>query len=259
MSNLFEKGNSQEGDIMSRVLILLYGAVCYLIFFVTFLYAIGFVGNLVVPKSIDSGVVASFGQALLINVLLLGVFAMQHSIMARPAFKRWWTQFVPQAMERSTYVLLSSLALILLFWQWRPMPEVVWDVASPLGRNILWAVFWIGWVLVLISTFLISHFELFGLRQVYLNLKGQSYTPAGFKTPPLYRLVRHPIMLGFIIAFWATPHMTVGHLVFSIATTAYILIAIQFEEHDLVTSHGATYEEYRRNVSMILPLPKRRK
>lgn len=244
---------------MSRVLILLYGAVCYLIFFVSFLYAIGFVGNLVVPKSIDSGVVASFGQALLINVLLLGVFAMQHSVMARPAFKRWWTQFVPQAMERSTYVLLSSLALILLFWQWRPMPEVVWDVASPLGRNILWAVFWIGWVLVLISTFLISHFELFGLRQVYLNLKGQSYTPAGFKTPPLYRLVRHPIMLGFIIAFWATPHMTVGHLVFSIATMAYILIAIQFEEHDLVTSHGATYEEYRRNVSMILPLPKRRK
>lgn len=244
---------------MSRVLILLYGAVCYLIFFVTFLYSVGFVGNLVVPKSIDSGMPESIGQALLVNVLLLGVFAVQHSVMARPAFKRWWTQFVPQAMERSTYVLLSSLALILLFWQWRPMPEVVWNVANPLGRNITWAVFWIGWVLVLVSTFLISHFELFGLRQVYLNLKGQGYTPTGFKTPMLYRLVRHPIMLGFLIAFWATPHMTIAHLVFAIATTAYILIGIQFEEHDLVAYHGATYEHYRQNVSMILPFPKKKK
>lgn len=244
---------------MSRVLILLYGAACYLIFFVTFLYSVGFVGNLVVPKSIDSGMPESIGQALLVNVLLLGVFAVQHSVMARPAFKRWWTQFVPQAMERSTYVLLSSLALILLFWQWRPMPEVVWNVANPLGRNITWAVFWIGWVLVLVSTFLISHFELFGLRQVYLNLKGQGYTPTGFKTPMLYRLVRHPIMLGFLIAFWATPHMTVAHLVFAIATTAYILIGIQFEEHDLVAYHGATYEHYRQNVSMILPFPKKKK
>jgi methanethiol S-methyltransferase len=243
---------------MGRVLALLYGAVCYVIFFVAFLYAIGFVGDLVVPKSIDSGTPGSFGRALLINVLLLGVFAVQHSVMARPAFKRWWTQFVPQPVERSTFVLLSSLALILLYWQWQPMTRVIWDVENVAGRNVLWAFFWVGWVIVLLGTFLINHFDLFGLRQVYLYMKGREYTHVGFRTPFLYKVVRHPIMLGFIVAFWATPHMSVAHLLFSVATTAYILIALRLEERDLVTYLGTAYEEYRRQVSMILPFPKKK-
>ena len=244
---------------MGRILAFVYGVVSYLVFFVTFLYAIGFVGNLFVPKSIDSGETVPFSTtALLINALLLGVFAVQHSVMARPGFKRWWTRFVPEPVERSTYVLLASLALILLFWQWRPLTDAVWSVENTAGRYILWALFFVGWALVLLSTFLINHFDLFGLRQVYLYQRGREYTHLGFRTVFLYKVIRHPIMLGFIIAFWAAPRMTVGHLVFSVATTAYILIALQLEERDMTNIHGKAYEEYRQQVSMLVPLPKKR-
>ena len=238
---------------MTRLLTIGYGAVCYVVFLVAFLYAIGFVGNIVVPRSIDHGVTASIAEALVVNVLLLGLFAVQHSVMARPAFKRWWTRFVPKTIERSTYVLLSSLALVLLFWQWRTMPTVIWDVTWQPGRVGLWILFALGWVTVLLSTLMINHFDLFGLRQVYLAWRGRPYTNLEFRTSLLYRLVRHPLMLGFIVAFWATPTMTAGHLLFAVATTAYILIAIQLEERDLTAALGDQYRDYRSRVPMLVP------
>jgi protein-S-isoprenylcysteine O-methyltransferase Ste14 len=241
---------------MSRALALAYGVASYLVFFASFLYAVGFVGNLLVPKSIDSGPSDSLAVAVLVDTLLLLLFAGPHSVMARPAFKRWWTRFVPPPVERSTYVLTSSLLLALLFWQWRPILSVVWLVENPAGRWVLHAVFWFGWAVVLVSTFLIDHFDLFGLRQVYLYASGREYTPVAFKTPGLYRYVRHPLMLGFLLAFWATPTMTAGHLLFAGATTAYILIALQLEERDLLSLHGEQYRAYRERTSMLLPLPR---
>lgn len=237
---------------MSRLLVLLYGVLSYALFFATFCYAFGFVGNLFVPRSMDSAALVPLGQALLVNLGLLGLFAVQHSVMARPAFKRWWTRFVPGPAERSTYVLFSSLALIALFWLWQPMGGVVWSVADPVGRAVLLGLCVAGWLLVLVSTFLLNHFDLFGLRQVWLHFRGRPYTPIPFRTPAFYRVVRHPLYLGWLFAFWATPTMTVAHLVFAVMTTAYILVAIRFEERDLVEALPE-YAEYRRRVPMILP------
>lgn len=238
---------------MKRVAAALYGLICYLIFLVVFVYAIGFVGNLVVPKSIDSGVPGAFWQSLLVDVVLLGLFGVQHSVMARPGFKRLWTKIVPEPIERSTYVLFASLTLILLFWQWRPLPDVVWSVHGEVGRIVLWTVCGLGWGLVLVSTFLISHAHLFGVSQVHAYLRRRQQPEPGFQTPSLYRYVRHPMQAGFLIAFWAAPLMTEGHLVFALVTTAYILTALQFEERDLILFFGERYEAYRERVPMLFP------
>ena len=240
--------------MLKRVATFVYGVLCYLVFFGTFLYAIGFIGDVMVPKSIDSGRTAPLAEALLINGALLTLFAVQHSTMARPWFKKMWTRIVPTQIERSTYVLLSSLALILLFALWEPIGGVVWKVEQPALRTVLYGLFALGFGLVLISTFLINHFDLFGLRQVWLYLRGKQYTQLRFGTPILYRHVRHPLYLGWLFAFWATPTMTIAHLVFAVATTAYIFLAIQFEEKDLIDTYGDDYTRYREIVPMIVPV-----
>jgi protein-S-isoprenylcysteine O-methyltransferase Ste14 len=240
--------------MIGRISTLLYGIFCYLVFLVSFLYAIAFLGDFGVPRTIDSGLQGSIGRALAINAGLLALFALQHSIMARSWFKRAWTRIVPPAAERSTYVLLSSLALILLFWQWRPIGGSVWQVDNELGSMAIYWVYAAGWILLLLATFLINHFDLFGLRQVYLRFRGQEYTGLPFRTPGLYRVVRHPIYLSWLCIFWATPRMTIAHLVFALATTAYILIAIQLEERDLIRAYGEAYRRYKRQVPSILPV-----
>src|SRR6516162_7358492 len=239
---------------MGRIIGFLYGLVPYLVFLGAFLYAIGFVTNLWVPKTIDTGSDVPIDEGLVTNILLMSLFAIQHSVMARPVFKKWWTQFVPVSVERSTYVLLASLALILLFWQWRPIPTIVWQIADPQTAMLVLGLSLFGWLLVLVSTVLINHFELFGLQQVVANLSGRTMPEPLFKTPSLYKFVRHPIYLGFIIAFWATPTMTAGHLLFAVTTTIYILVGIFLEERDLVELFGDDYRRYRQRVAALVPL-----
>jgi len=242
---------------MKKSISFIYGILAYLIFLISFLYAIGFVGDFIVPKSIDSGTETSFMKALLINALLLSVFAIQHSVMARPAFKKWLTSIISPAIERSTYVLLSSLALLLMYWKWQPMKTIIWEVEDHTFALVLTGVFFFGWLVVFLSTFMINHFVLFGLTQIFDNLKNKQTQNPEFQTNYLYKIVRHPIMLGFIIAFWATPLMTAGHLVFAVATTLYILIAVKYlEEKDLRESIGNEYEEYQKKVPMIVPFTK---
>ena len=238
--------------MFSRLLILLYAIASYAVFFASSLYAMGFVGNYVVAKSIDTGGAANLSEAIVVDLLLLGLFAIQHSVMARPAFKRRFAGIFPEACQRSTYVLLSSLILLLLFWQWRPIPMQIWQIGG-IAAYVLTAVYWLGWLIAFSSTFMIDHFDLSGLRQAFSALRRAELPGQSFRTPLLYRIVRHPLMLGLLLAFWATPEMTAGHLLFAIMTTAYILVGLQFEERDLIAEFGPTYQQYRRHVPMLLP------
>lgn len=243
---------------MGKLLAFIYGIACYIVLWSTALYCIGFVGDLYVPKSIDSGTPGPLGRAIVVDALLLLIFAVQHSVMARQGFKQLWKRFVPGPIERSTYNLFTSIALIVMMSLWQPMTQTVWNVENPTGRLLLMALFLAGWALVVYGTFLINHLDFFGLRQVYLHLEGREYTPLQFRTPALYRVVRHPIMLGFVVAFWAAPYMTAGRLFFAGAASAYILIGIRFEERDLARVHGPDYEEYQKRVPMLLPFGKRK-
>lgn len=238
--------------MFARLLILFYAIVSYAVFAVSVFYAMGFVGNYLVPKSIDVGGPTNVSEAVVVDLLLLGFFAVQHTVMARPAFKRWWTKVIPMTYERSTYVLLSSLILLLLYWQWRPIPMSIWRIDG-IAAWLLIGVYWLGWIIAFSSTFMIDHFDLFGLRQAFFALRGAELPGQSFKTPLLYKFVRHPLMLGFVLAFWAAPDMTAGHLLFAVMTTAYILVALQFEERDLIAEFGTTYQEYSRRVPMLLP------
>ena len=253
MTQIQAIGEETKGGPVGRFLAFVYGFASYAIFFVTFLYAIGFVSGLMVPKTIDSGAVGPMPEAIIVDLVLMSVFAIQHSVMARRQFKQWWTRLVPKPVERSTYVLFSSLALILLFWQWRPIPAVVWEITNSAIALAILSLSLIGWLIVLTSTFLINHFELFGLHQVANNLTGHPMPEPRFRTPLYYKFVRHPIYLGFIIAFWAATVMTVGHLLFAAVTTAYIFVGIFLEERDLVDLFGEDYRRYKDRVSMVLP------
>ncbi|MGD8558471.1 MAG: isoprenylcysteine carboxylmethyltransferase family protein [Gammaproteobacteria bacterium] len=244
--------------MLKRIGVLLYGTISYSLFLGTFLYAVGFIGNFGVPRTIDSEPLVPLGTALMVNFLLLGAFAVQHSVMARPVFKRWFTRIVPRQIERSTYVLLSSLLLIALFVFWQPMGGIIWQVTDPVAQGVLYAVFGLGWLIVLVATFLINHFDLFGLRQVWLYFRGKPYSPLKFGTPWLYRYMRHPLYVGWLLAFWATPTMTAAHLFFAAVTTLYILVAIQLEERDLISEHGQSYANYRKQVPMLIPSHRRR-
>jgi methanethiol S-methyltransferase len=244
--------------MFKRVGFFIYGVLCYAIFLATFLYAVGFIGGFGVPRTLDGPGTGPPAMGIAIDAALLALFAVQHSVMARRGFKERWTRIVSPTIERSTYVLLSSVALLILFWQWRPLGGTIWSVSDSVGRGILWSLFAFGWALVLVSTFLINHFDLFGLRQVWLSLRGRPYTPLTFGTPGPYRLVRHPLYVGWFFAFWMTPAMTLTHLLFAIATTSYILVAIQLEERDLIHAHGDSYEQYRRRVPMLIPFWRRR-